>query len=372
MKKFDVIKQEDSLEFLNDDWLDVEELDSDGLPKFLDVSVGLANPPKLPQELIEGVVRVGHKMMISGASKSGKSFLLMELAIALSEGVKWLGFQCKKSKVLYINLEIDRPSFINRFIQIYEAMKLKPKHNHDIAIWNLRGESMPLDKLATILIRRVFLRGYDAIIIDPIYKVMIGDENNATDMAQFTNVFEKICYETGCTFVYSHHHSKGAQGFKKSMDRASGSGVFSRDADAQVDMIQLNLVEVPSRNNPEESSATAWRLESSLREFRSFKPVNIWFEYPIHRVDEAGKLEKNYADGDPRVNLFKSYKRNQTTESRKEEFDEAFDNNKKKDGTCLAFVIAEYLGIDERTVRDRVKEFSDEYQTKKGIISRKK
>ena len=231
---------------------------------------------------------------------------------------------------------------------------------------------MPLDELAPILIRRVFLRGYDAIIIDPIYKVMIGDENNATDMAQFTNVFDKICYETGCTFVYSHHHSKGAQGFKKSMDRASGSGVFSKDADAQVDMIQLNLVEVPSCNNPEESSATAWRLESSLREFQSFKPVNIWFEYPIHRVDEAGKLEKNYADGDPRANLIKSYKRNQTSDSRKEEFDEAFDKNKKTDGTCLAFVIAEYLGIAERTLRDRVKEFSDEYQTKKGIISRKK
>jgi hypothetical protein len=74
---------------------------------------------------------------------------------------------------------------------------------------------------------------------------MMGDENNATDMAQFTYVFDKICHKTGCTFVYSHHHSKGAQGFKRAMDRASGSGVFARDADAQVDMIQLVLVEVP-------------------------------------------------------------------------------------------------------------------------------
>ena len=101
-------------------------------------------------------------------------------------------------------------------------------------------------------------------------------------------------------------------------------------------------------------------------------PVNIWFEYPIHRVDNTGKLIKNYADGDPKANLTRSYKRNQTTESRKDEFDQAFDMNKKKDGTCLAFVLSEYLGIAERTVRDRVKEFSDEYNTKKGIVSRKK
>ena len=156
------------------------------------------------------------------------------------------------------------------------------------------------------------------------------------------------------------------------MDRASGSGVLARDADALVDMIQLNLIEVPQENEDDESSTTAWRLESTLREFASFKPVNFWFEYPIHRVEESNKLDKNYVDGDPRANLTKSYKRNQTTESRKEEFDKAFEANKKKDGTCLAFVIGEYLGIAERTVRDRVKEFSDEYVTKKGIVSRKK
>jgi RecA-family ATPase len=356
----------------NNKYYDVWDDEDDGLPRIISVAESLCNPSKLPEEVIESVVRQGHKMMISGASKSGKSFLLIELAIALAEGTKWLGFQCRKSRVMYINLEIDRNSLIHRFMDIYEALGIKPINAHSISIWNLRGSSKPLDELIPELIQKATLQGADVIILDPIYKVMMGDENNATDMANLTNLFDKICYETGCTFVYSHHHSKGAQGFKKSMDRASGSGVFARDADAQVDMIQLNLVEVPSRNNPEESSATAWRLESSLREFRSFKPVNIWFEYPIHRLDEVGKLKKNYADGDPRANLTRSYKRNQTTDSRKDEFDKAFDANKRKDGTCSAFVLAEYLGIAERTVRDRVIEFSDEYVTKKGIISRKK
>ena len=42
-----------------------------------------------------------------------------------------------------------------------------------------------------------------------------------------------------------------------------------------------------------------------------------------------------------------------------------------KDGTCLASVLSEYLGIAERTVRARVTEFSDSFETNKGIISRK-
>jgi hypothetical protein len=112
-------------------------------------------------------------------------------------------------------------------------------------------------------------------------------------------------------------------------------------------------------------------MESSLREFNNFKPLNFWFEYPIHRIDDQETLKKKYADGDTRANLERSSKRNQTTTSRKEEFEQAFNHNKMKDGTCLASVLSEYLGIAERTVRARVSEFSDSFETKKGIISRK-
>ncbi len=359
------------IEALEVDDLDVEELDSEGLPELIDVGTYMTRLPKLPDELIKGVVRVGHKMMISGASKSGKSFLLMQLAIALVEGTKWLGFQCKQSKVLYVNLEIDRNSCIHRFNDIYKALKIKRSNAHNLTVWNLRGYATPLDKLAPILIRRIAQRGYDAIIIDPIYKIITGDENKASDMGEFTNLFDMITKDTGCTVIFSHHHSKGPQGYKRAMDRASGSGVFARDPDALIDLIELNITEDFRTNHTSNETSTAWRMESSLREFNNFKPLNFWFDYPIHRVDEEDTLKKKYAAGDTRANLERSSKRNQTPLSRKSEFDQAFDINKRKDGTCVAIVLSEYLGIAERTIRDRVKEFNDEYVTKKGIISRK-
>ena len=70
-----------------DDWDD----EDDGLPRIISVAEFLSNPSK-PEEVIESVVRQGHKMMISGASKSGKSFLLIELAIALQKERSGLGF----------------------------------------------------------------------------------------------------------------------------------------------------------------------------------------------------------------------------------------------------------------------------------------
>jgi hypothetical protein len=353
------------------EWMDFAEGIVDEMPREKTSKQIRIKKEFLAPELIEGIVRVGHKMLLSGSSKAGKSFLLLELAISLSEGRKWLGFQCKKSKVFYVNLEIDEKSCGNRIDEIHLALGEEPKYEDDFVVWNLRGSSMPLDKLAPKLIRKVANQGYDAIIIDPIYKVITGDENNASDMGAFTNLFDKICKETGCTVIYSHHHSKGAQGFKKAMDRASGSGVFARDPDAQLDMIQLETSDEFMAQNADVLSSTAWRLESSLREFKNFKPVNFWFEYPLHRVDDKGILAKHYAEGDPKSNLEKSGKRNQTPESRKDEFDAAFEINVDEDGSCEVSVLADYFGVTERTIKNRISEFSDEYQTKKGFISRK-
>ena len=352
------------------DWLDFVEGANDELPSLTNLADELKSPPKLPEELIEGVLRCGHKMLISGSSKAGKSFLLMELAVALSEGATWLGFKCKKSKVLYVNLEIDPASCINRFSEIYKALKIPPKNSKDISIWNLRGHAVPLDKLVPKLLRRINNLHYDAVIIDPIYKVITGDENNASEMGAFCNQFDKICNETGCATIYCHHHSKGAQGYKKAMDRASGSGVFARDPDAQLDMIQLEADSDFLNSYADNTSDTAWRLECSLREFANFKPKNFWFRYPIHVLDNKGDLEKLYSEGDPKNNLKKSGKRSQTPDDRKAEFDRAFDVCSEDGITAEAAVIAEYLGIKDRTVRDRVNEFKDEYSTHKGTITR--
>ena len=48
---------------------------------------------------------------------------------------------------------------------------------------------------------------------------------------------------------------------KKAIDRASGSGVFARDPDAQLDMIELELSD-DIKNFVRDGCATGWRLES--------------------------------------------------------------------------------------------------------------
>jgi len=152
------------------------------------------------------------------------------------------------------------------------------------------------------------------------------------------------------------------------MDRASGSGVFARDPDAQLDMIQLDTDEEFMNMNADNPNSTAWRLECSLREFPNFKPVNFWFDYPLHKVDTGGLLKKKFAEGDPLNNLSKSGKRNQTPESRREEFDDGF-NFLSAGGNVLSVLeLADHLGLTERTVRERIREFKDTYTYKDGNV----
>lgn len=331
-----------------EEWQEWIESVNDDLPDPEPLKDVWENLPELSPCLINGVLRKGHKMLIAGPSKAGKSFLQIELCISIAEGRDWLGWKCARGRVMYVNLELDRASCLHRFRDVYNALGWNPEHLDSIDIWNLRGKSAPMDKLAPKLIRRAAKKDYVAIIIDPIYKVITGDENSADQMANFCNQFDKVCTELGCAVIYCHHHSKGRQGGKKSMDRASGSGVFARDPDALLDLIELETTDALIKQeedkavckvcidwlkhydglldgvsqddmcssvqmmdycreklksldfkvlNEEVEKAknqvkmmTAWRIEGTLREFPKFPPVNLWFDYPIHREDESGAL----------------------------------------------------------------------------------
>lgn len=289
------------------EWIEyIEEL-NDELCDFEYISDLMADLPPLSPELIGGLLRRGHKMIVSGASKAGKSFFLLELAIALSEGREFLGFKCQKSNVLYVNFEIDRASCADRIKKIYEALGITKPSPHSFSIWNLRGHATPLDKLVPKLIRRCKDRAFDCIILDPIYKIITGDENNASEMGYFCNQFDFICDGTGASVIYAHHHSKGAQGGKTAQDRASGSGVFARDPDAIIDIVELELDEEIKNSVVDSPLDTGWQLEFITRDFAEPKPRKIWFKYPIHVIDDKGILDKSFSRGDPRSNL-KQYK----------------------------------------------------------------
>ena len=68
------------------EWYEWIEGVNDDLPEPEGLESVWDNLPELSPCLIDGVLRKGHKMLISGPSKAGKSFLQIELCIAIAEG----------------------------------------------------------------------------------------------------------------------------------------------------------------------------------------------------------------------------------------------------------------------------------------------
>lgn len=350
------------------EWKEWIETVNDDLPEPEGLSSVWDNLPELSPPLINNVLRQGHKMLLAGSSKAGKSFALIQLCVSIAEGTEWLGnFQCTQGRVMYVNLELDRASCLHRFKDVYTALNLPPDNIGNIDIWNLRGKAIPMDKLAPKLIRRANKKNYIAIVIDPIYKVITGDENSADQMAKFCNQFDKVCNELNCAVIYCHHHSKGGQGMKRAMDRASGSGVFARDPDAILDMIQLNVKDERSQLEKQvdkstgHTPATAWRIAGTLREFPSFDPVNIWFDYPIHLKDksgvlrfavEEGSLEDVRQKGRELGNKIKTAVKKDRQGQLEAVYNDLTENG-KHDITLKEF--AEYFDVGEKTIRNDLK-----------------
>ena len=410
------------------EWKEWIESVNDDLPDPESMADAWDNLPPLAPPLIENVLRMGHKMLIAGPSKAGKSFSLIELCCAVAEGKSWLGFKCAKGRILYVNLELDRASCLHRFKDVYTALGWKSENLRNIDIWNLRGKTTPMDKLAPKLIRRAAKKDYIAVVIDPIYKVITGDENSADQMAHFCNQFDKVCTELGCAVIYCHHHSKGAQGGKRSMDRASGSGVFARDPDALLDVIELEVPEslisqevnravcsayydalcergledrvenMYSQTELREiceqfldaesfkrtvslaqraadkvkTSRTAWRIEGTLREFPKFPPVNVWFDYPVHQIDRTGVLKDLESESEQppwKKAMSKRKPKDVKQKERKESINTAFEAC-SANGEVTLNDLAEYMGVTTKTVRSRIEEHGG-FWIDKGTVGRK-
>lgn len=418
------------------EWKEWIESVNDDLPDAENLASEWDNLPDLAPSLIDGMLRQGHKMLIAGPSKAGKSFALIELCISIAEGKPWIGFNCAQGKILYVNLELDRASCLHRFKDVYTALNISPDNLSNIDIWNLRGKSVPMDKLAPKLIRRASKKNYIAIIIDPIYKVITGDENSADQMAHFCNQFDKICTELNTAVIYCHHHSKGGQGGKKSMDRASGSGVFARDPDALIDLIELDIPESLQKQEINKAtckicgdwlkrfdklseasqddlcnskdilntcskhlqagsyqlmcadikqaekdieSKSAWRIEGTLREFPKFAPINLWFDYPIHKIDTSGSLKDIQPDdgytakGSPWKKNFTGKKSPEEKKSdRRQVLITSLEaNDMEGTGEVSVQDICSYSGKSEDTIRRYLKEFSTEFYFAEGKIGKR-
>ena len=219
------------------------------------------------------------------------------------------------------------------------------------------------------------------------------------------------------------------------MDRASGSGVFARDPDALLDLIELEPTEALMKQEENKvicgacksfldahfkwqddlsqddllsstqmldycrghldkwqmialerqieeakktvKARTTWRIEGTLREFPKFDPVNLWFDYPVHRIDQVGSLKDLQLEAEKPMWEKAAQKRKENAQKTRErklnEFEIAFQNSEFDGREISATELADaldtsskellsWLGIGKR----RKKELTDKFEKYQG------
>ena len=253
-----------------------------GLPNLIDAAEFVAAPIDLPAELVAGLLHKGSKLVFGGGSKSYKTWCLLDLALSVATGANWMGCETTPGKVLFLNFEIQEHAMHQRIKDVANAKGIELRHGQ-VDLLNLRGHAADYRQLIPRIIERTRRAGYALIILDPIYKLYGGaDENAAGDVANLLNSLERLATETSAAIAFGHHFAKGNASGKEAIDRMSGSGVFARDADSLLVLTK-------------HAEDDAYTVDPILRNFPPVAAFAVRWQFPLMHpaVDlDPAKLKK--------------------------------------------------------------------------------
>jgi hypothetical protein len=231
---------------------------------------------KMRRPIIEGLLRSGETMNIIAPPKTGKSWLVSNLAISASLGRKWMDYQTVESRVLLIDNELHSETTANRLPALCTAMGIDTGELANLFTLNLRGNLIDFNKIGPLLFDTIEKNKYDMVILDAFYRFICAgiSENDNGAMAGVYNMVDGWAQKLDCCFVLIHHASKGNQSDKGVTDVGAGAGSISRAADTHLVL----------RQHEEDKHFV---LDAAVRSWQPIKPKVLRFDFPLFHYDPS-------------------------------------------------------------------------------------
>lgn len=158
--------------------------------------------------------RIGTAMVI-GSSGSGKTFLSLDLAVALAEGRAWLGREGDEQ----VGAVILSAEGIGGLPARMKPLARVPVVATTVSLLNDKNAAQELvDTLADLRsqIRERFGRRLGLIVLDTLNSAgLLANENDNSEIGRAIRVLERIAETFGCLVLVTHHppkHGSGARG----------------------------------------------------------------------------------------------------------------------------------------------------------------
>ena len=209
--------------------------------------------------LVTDLIANQDRVVVYGEFGSLKSWLLLDLALAIASGQMWLGqFPVPQPrKVLYVDEEMNERTLRRRVMQL-SLGTLAETTDLPFRAMSLCGVSIKSGDDVETLLKGLVSSGFDpdVIILETLRRVMVGSELDAQDVGEFWRSLRPL-QQAGKTVIISHHMRKpSARGGNAVRDRASGSTDILGGADAAFAVTRKEhgrvvLECVKNRNAPE-------------------------------------------------------------------------------------------------------------------------
>jgi hypothetical protein len=217
--------------------------------------------------VIEEKLRKQAKVSILGKWKAAKSFLAIQMGMAIAAGEEFLGFKTTASNVLYINFEISEEMFQQRVQDAHRVLGFDLVRFRYVSINEL---CLDLDtEELNAMLEQCLQEGFnvEVLIIDPRWKAITRDSNQDEVVRAFCVNLDRVISQYKLTVIVIHH-----EGAATASDKAGkGSTVFEAWLDGWFKI-------KPFSSNPKMRELDIWSRDSERQS------VTAEFDYPIHKV----------------------------------------------------------------------------------------
>ncbi len=260
-------------------WEEWEEQNAGGgMIPVIDAGEWLETPEPSPEPVLKGWLDRGDHGFIVGASKMRKTFFTLQLAVSMATGRGFLGFGIEKPlKVLYLQFEVTKAHFQRRLEAMARAMMIdKEQLKGRLMIANMRGLADDC-KTEQAIRRAIKASGPAVVVIDPVYKLIDGDESDQKTAKEFVAELDRLGHDTGAAIVGVFHTPKLGRdtAARRAIDAAAGSGVFGRAVDSQ-------FVLSPHEKGPEYAI-----LSTTCRNYQTPGDKTLHFENGMFTAEAA-------------------------------------------------------------------------------------
>jgi hypothetical protein len=181
--------------------------------------------------LIKTVLPDGDLIVLFGASGSGKTFVALDMAFHIAQGLPWRGNRVKQGKVVIIAAE--GAGGLNKRAKAYAQHHGIDLRDVDIQIISAAPNFLAEEDIAEVLAEIKALEDVALVVVDTLAQVTPGaNENGAEDMGRALANLRLIREMTGATVMVIHHAGKDA-----SKGSRGWSGIKAA-ADAQIEVLR--------------------------------------------------------------------------------------------------------------------------------------